>query len=70
MCNLNLSIDENVEFFLKIILTFPSCSCHHELETARLNSLLGNIDANTGDHQVGMSRITSPKCISNRIRNL
>jgi len=30
------------------------CSCHHELETARINGLLGNIDANTGDPQVGM----------------
>lgn len=28
-------------------------SCHHELETARINGLLGNIDANTGDPQVG-----------------
>ncbi|KAL5654879.1 hypothetical protein ACJX0J_034198, partial [Zea mays] len=27
--------------------------CHHELETARINGLLGNIDANTGDPQVG-----------------
>jgi xylose isomerase len=31
-----------------------SISCHHELETARINDLLGNIDANTGDPQVGM----------------
>jgi len=30
------------------------CSCQHELETARINGLLGNIDANTGDPQVGM----------------
>lgn len=30
------------------------CSCHHELETARLNGLLGNIDANTGDPQIGI----------------
>ncbi|CAL9111319.1 unnamed protein product [Musa textilis] len=30
-----------------------SCSCHHELETARINGLLGNIDANTGDPQIG-----------------
>ncbi|KAG5563749.1 hypothetical protein RHGRI_000076 [Rhododendron griersonianum] len=28
-------------------------SCHHELETARINGLLGNIDANTGDPQIG-----------------
>uniref|UniRef100_A0A804NXZ1 Xylose isomerase n=1 Tax=Zea mays TaxID=4577 RepID=A0A804NXZ1_MAIZE len=27
--------------------------CHHELETARINGLLGNIDANTGNPQVG-----------------
>ncbi|GFZ06476.1 xylose isomerase family protein [Actinidia rufa] len=27
--------------------------CHHELETARINGLLGNIDANTGDPQIG-----------------
>lgn len=35
---------------------FPSmiCSCHHELETARINGLLGNIDANTGDPQIGI----------------
>lgn len=30
------------------------CSCHHELETARINGLLGNIDANTGDPQTGV----------------
>ena len=29
-------------------------SCHHELETARINGLLGNIDANTGDPQTGV----------------
>jgi len=29
-------------------------SCHHELETARINGLLGNIDANSGDPQIGM----------------
>ncbi|KAH7665757.1 Xylose isomerase protein [Dioscorea alata] len=28
--------------------TLSSHSCHHELETARINGLLGNIDANTG----------------------
>ncbi|KAL0824303.1 hypothetical protein Bca101_047980 [Brassica carinata] len=28
-------------------------TCHHELETARINGLLGNIDANTGDAQTG-----------------
>ncbi|KAL0307520.1 UNVERIFIED_CONTAM: Xylose isomerase [Sesamum angustifolium] len=27
--------------------------CHHELETARINGLLGNIDANSGDPQIG-----------------
>ncbi|EOY19940.1 Xylose isomerase family protein isoform 4 [Theobroma cacao] len=27
--------------------------CHHDLETARINGLLGNIDANTGDPQIG-----------------
>ncbi|TYI29341.1 hypothetical protein ES332_A05G309900v1 [Gossypium tomentosum] len=27
--------------------------CHHDLETARINGMLGNIDANTGDPQVG-----------------
>ncbi|KAJ0091625.1 hypothetical protein Patl1_14349 [Pistacia atlantica] len=32
--------------------TLSGHSCHHELETARLNGLLGNIDANTGDPQV------------------
>ncbi|KAF5461779.1 hypothetical protein F2P56_017848 [Juglans regia] len=33
--------------------TLSGHSCHHELETARLNGLLGNIDANTGDPQIG-----------------
>ncbi|KAI9119614.1 hypothetical protein K1719_009490 [Acacia pycnantha] len=33
--------------------TLFSHSCHHELETATFNGLLGNIDANTGDPQVG-----------------
>jgi len=33
--------------------TLSGHSCHHDLETARLNGLLGNIDANTGDPQVG-----------------
>ncbi|KAI5348806.1 hypothetical protein L3X38_001693 [Prunus dulcis] len=33
--------------------TLSGHSCHHELETARLNGLLGNIDANTGDPQTG-----------------
>ncbi|KAK6151499.1 hypothetical protein DH2020_014134 [Rehmannia glutinosa] len=33
--------------------TLSGHSCHHELETARINGLLGNIDANTGDPQTG-----------------
>ncbi|XP_022842364.1 xylose isomerase [Olea europaea var. sylvestris] len=33
--------------------TLAGHSCHHELETARINGLLGNIDANTGDPQTG-----------------
>ncbi|GAB2218255.1 hypothetical protein Droror1_Dr00001474 [Drosera rotundifolia] len=33
--------------------TLSGHSCHHELETARLNGMLGNIDANTGDPQTG-----------------
>ncbi|KAL6001881.1 hypothetical protein ACLOJK_040445 [Asimina triloba] len=33
--------------------TLSGHSCFHELETARINGLLGNIDANTGDPQVG-----------------
>jgi len=33
--------------------TLSGHSCHHELETARLNGMLGNIDANTGDPQIG-----------------
>nr|POF06404.1 xylose isomerase [Quercus suber] len=32
--------------------TLSGHSCHHELETARLNGMLGNIDANTGDPQI------------------
>ncbi|KAK8647312.1 hypothetical protein V6N13_121056 [Hibiscus sabdariffa] len=33
--------------------TLSGHSCHHDIETARINGLLGNIDANTGDPQVG-----------------
>ncbi|KAH9615191.1 hypothetical protein KSS87_022844 [Heliosperma pusillum] len=33
--------------------TLAGHSCPHELETARINGLLGNIDANTGDPQTG-----------------
>ncbi|KAB2083806.1 hypothetical protein ES319_A05G293300v1 [Gossypium barbadense] len=33
--------------------TLSGHSCHHDLETARINGMLGNIDANTGDPQVG-----------------
>ncbi|XP_020600394.1 xylose isomerase [Phalaenopsis equestris] len=33
--------------------TLSGHSCFHELETARINGLLGNIDANTGDPQIG-----------------
>ncbi|XP_051150160.1 xylose isomerase [Andrographis paniculata] len=33
--------------------TLSGHSCHHEVETARINGLLGNIDANSGDPQVG-----------------
>ncbi|KAH7650846.1 Xylose isomerase protein [Dioscorea alata] len=33
--------------------TLSGHSCHHELETARINGLLGNIDANAGDPQIG-----------------
>ncbi|KAL0552285.1 hypothetical protein IC582_011393 [Cucumis melo] len=34
-------------------VTLSGHSCHHDLETARLNGILGSIDANTGDPQVG-----------------
>lgn len=47
------SLDENIKYFETHDICFL-CSCHHELETARLNGLLGNIDANTGDPQTGM----------------
>jgi len=33
--------------------TLAGHSCHHEVETARILGLLGNIDANTGDAQSG-----------------
>ncbi|KAL8138230.1 hypothetical protein V2J09_004231 [Rumex salicifolius] len=33
--------------------TLSGHSCHHELETARINGVLGNVDANTGDPQTG-----------------
>lgn len=39
--------------FFVLINACHTRSCHHELETARINGLLGNIDANTGDPQVG-----------------
>ena len=42
-----------MEFFLSSYNVWVFCSCHHELETARINGLLGNIDANTGDPQIG-----------------
>ena len=40
-------------------------TCHHELETARINGLLGNIDANTGDAQTGNAYLISPLLIIN-----
>lgn len=33
--------------------TLSGHSCEHELETARINGVLGNMDANTGDAQTG-----------------
>ncbi|CAH8362267.1 unnamed protein product [Eruca vesicaria subsp. sativa] len=33
--------------------TLSGHTCHHELETARINGLLGNIDANTREAQTG-----------------
>ncbi|CAM6091807.1 unnamed protein product [Calypogeia fissa] len=33
--------------------TLAGHSCHHELEVARINGVLGNVDANTGDAQTG-----------------
>lgn len=33
--------------------TLSGHSCHHELETARINGILGSFDANTGDPQTG-----------------
>jgi xylose isomerase len=33
--------------------TLSGHSCHHELETARINGMLGSVDANTGDAQTG-----------------
>lgn len=33
--------------------TLSGHSCHHEVEVARINGVLGNIDANTGDAQTG-----------------
>ncbi|XP_068653512.1 xylose isomerase-like isoform X2 [Aristolochia californica] len=35
------------------MFTKLSMSCFHELETARISGLLGNVDANTGDTQIG-----------------
>uniref|UniRef100_A0A0D3ALE8 xylose isomerase n=1 Tax=Brassica oleracea var. oleracea TaxID=109376 RepID=A0A0D3ALE8_BRAOL len=40
-------------------------TCHHELETARINGLLGNIDANTGHAQTGNAYLISPLLIIN-----
>ena len=47
-----------IEVFLAPCYTHVLHSCHHELETARINGLLGNIDANTGDPQVGIDDMT------------
>jgi xylose isomerase len=33
--------------------TLAGHSCHHEVEVARINGVLGNVDANTGDAQTG-----------------
>jgi xylose isomerase len=33
--------------------TLSGHSCHHELEIARINGMLGSVDANTGDAQTG-----------------
>jgi xylose isomerase len=33
--------------------TLSGHSCHHELEVARINGMLGSVDANTGDAQTG-----------------
>lgn len=33
--------------------TLSGHSCHHELEMARIHGMLGSIDANTGDAQIG-----------------
>mmetsp|Transcript_9678 Transcript_9678/g.27667 ORF Transcript_9678/g.27667 Transcript_9678/m.27667 type:complete len:499 (-) Transcript_9678:302-1798(-) len=44
--------------------TLAGHSCEHELETASLQGMLGNIDANTGDPQTGWDTdqfITDPK---------
>jgi hypothetical protein len=41
--------------------TTPGHSCEHELETARINGVLGNVDANTGDAQVrGVAAVFGP----------
>ncbi|KAI8477277.1 MAG: xylose isomerase-like protein [Monoraphidium minutum] len=44
--------------------TLSGHSCEHEIETARINGVLGNIDANTGDAQTGWDTdqfLTDPK---------
>jgi len=49
----------SILMFITETILFNAChSCHHELETARINGLLGNIDANTGDPQVGMCKFS------------
>ncbi|CAI9765748.1 unnamed protein product [Fraxinus pennsylvanica] len=44
--------------------TLDGHSCHHELETARINGLLGNIDANTGDPQIARGLRNAAKLIA------
>ncbi|CAF1892762.1 unnamed protein product [Brassica napus] len=45
--------EQRAPFWLNRIIRLSGHTCHHELETARINGLLGNIDANTGDAQTG-----------------
>lgn len=56
---------KSVVFFIFVLMF---CSCHHELETARIYGMLGSVDANTGDAQTGLFMNLS--CLEFRIPKL
>lgn len=63
-------------FILQVLLLLPPFlllpqrgviaghSCEHELETARINGVLGNIDANTGEAGASIIQHVIGSCVS------